>query len=172
MTTYKIWDEGATETMECDTMDEAKDRAEEWLENGEWGDDGAAPSANVGELDADGNVVYQESVSVDIEPNHAVLISNLVGQFGLDDICGTDPDDHDWTAEGEGGLDENPGVWSSGGTTITTQAHCRKCGLHRTVKTTGSQRNPGEHDTVEYELLDDEAIGEHRANGHMDAIPY
>ena len=29
-------------------------------------------------------------------------------------------------------------------------SHCRKCGLHKSERTTGSRRNPGEHDTVEY----------------------
>ncbi len=32
--------------------------------------------------------------------------------------------------------------------------HCRKCGLHRHEHSTGSQKNPGEHDTVSYEMPD------------------
>jgi hypothetical protein len=69
--------------------------------------------------------------------------------------CGDSPDDHDWTAEGEGGCDENPGVWSTGGTSMMFRTHCRACGLRRTEHTTGYQRNPGDHDTVEYEAAAD-----------------
>ena len=76
------------------------------------------------------------------EPDHDALIRAAGG----DTEC-----DHDWTSEGEGGCTENPGVWSTGGTSMTFGAHCRKCGLHRVESTTGSQYNPGEHDTVEYE---------------------
>lgn len=155
MKRYKIWDECASEIIEADSMDDAIEQAQEWLRDGEWGDEGAAPSANVGELEADGNVVDQERTSVDIEPDHAALIGRLVGPYDGDRICGFDPDDHDWTSEGEGGLDENPGVWGHGGTAISVAQHCRRCRLHRTTRYTGSQRNPGEHDTVEYTLLDD-----------------
>lgn len=68
--------------------------------------------------------------------------------------CGYNPDDHDWTAEGEGGCDQNPGVWSTGGTSFVSFTHCRKCGLRRIERTTGCQKNPGEHDTVEYFMPD------------------
>lgn len=84
----------------------------------------------------------ERSVSVEIEADHDAMIRAAGG----DDDC-----DHDWTAEGEGGCDENPGVWSVGGTAMTFATHCRKCGLHRTEHSTGSQRNPGEHDTTTYE---------------------
>ena len=59
--------------------------------------------------------------------------------------------DHEWTSEGEGGCDENPGVWSLGGTTIQTREHCEHCGVTRITISHGSQRNPGESDTVRYE---------------------
>jgi len=82
--------------------------------------------------------------------------------------CGDDPDDHDWTSEGEGGLDENPGVWSTGGTSMVYHSHCRRCGLRRIEHSHGAQRNPGEGDSVEYHLLDDDEIQRHRENGSMD----
>ena len=64
-------------------------------------------------------------------------------------------DEHDWTNEGEGGCDSNPGVWSTGGTGLNFHSHCRKCGLKRVIHHTGSQRNPGECDTTTYENSDD-----------------
>lgn len=63
-------------------------------------------------------------------------------------------DEHDWTSEGEGGLSENPGVWSIGGTRMLFRTHCRHCGMKRTKVSVGAQHNPGEHDTTEYEFVD------------------
>lgn len=97
----------------------------------------------------DAEVLAEETIEVEIEPDHAAKIKEATGHA---EICGTDPDDHDWTSEGEGGLDENPGVWATGGTSIRFESHCRACGLHRTEYVTGSQRNPDDHDTTEYSL--------------------
>lgn len=92
----------------------------------------------------------ERSVTVEIEPCHEHLIKEAAGKTG----CGTSPDDHDWTSEGEGGCTDNPGVWSTVGTSMRYASHCRVCGLKRIECTTGSQRNPGEHDTVSYEMPD------------------
>lgn len=80
-------------------------------------------------------------VAVEIEPDHDALMKAA----GADTNC-----DHEWTSEGEGGCTENPGVWSVGGTAMEFHSHCRVCGLKRVEYNTGAQRNPGEHDTVEY----------------------
>lgn len=53
---------------------------------------------------------------------------------------------------------------------MTVLSHCRKCGLHRTEVFPGSQRNPGQGDSVEYRMLDDDEIEQHRANGSMDSV--
>jgi hypothetical protein len=134
--------------LEADTLDEAieqiQEEADEWCADGAWGDDGAsvevywhlyANSDQTEEMDSG-------SVTVEIEPDHDALIR----------AAGGDPDcEHEWSSKGEGGCDENPGVWSIGGTSMMYAAHCTKCRLHRVNTTTGVQRNPGEHDTVEYE---------------------
>jgi hypothetical protein len=91
--------------------------------------------------DEDGDEVDDGSLSLSVEPKHGVLIEAAGG----DTDC-----DHDWTAEGEGGCSENPGVWSTGGTSMTFATHCTKCGLRRVEVSTGSQKNPGDHDTVQY----------------------
>ena len=110
---------------------------EDWVKEGEWGDDGA--SVSVGwTLEEDGDEIDDGWYTVDIEPNEEALIEAAGG----DTDC-----DHDWTAEGEGGCTENPGVWSTGGTSMSFATHCRKCGLHRVEHTT----NPSEHDTVHFE---------------------
>lgn len=97
--------------------------------------------------------IDSDYVTVEIEPNHEVLIGNATRWAG-DRSCGLDPNDHDWTSEGEGGCDENPGVWSVGGTAMEFASHCRTCGLRRNEYTCGSQRNPGDHDRVEYDMPD------------------
>ena len=140
--TYEYREEGGhTETVDADDMDEAVEMAAELCRGGEWGDEGASVSVWVTEYDATGEETDSRSLIVEIEPDHDAMIRR----------AGGDPDcDHDWTSEGEGGCDQNPGVWSTGGTSMSFASHCRTCGLHRTEYTCGSQRNPGEHDTVEY----------------------
>lgn len=75
----------------------------------------------------------------DQAPNEAALIKDAGGDVDCE---------HIWTAEGEGGCTENPGVWSTGGTSLVFKTHCLNCGLQRTEWFAGFQRNPGEHDTV------------------------
>lgn len=134
-------DGGHSETLDAADMDEAVEMAEELCRGGEWGDEGASVSVWVTEEDEDGEETDRRCITVEIEPDHDVLIKR----------AGGDPDcDHEWTGEGEGGCRENPGVWSTGGTSMSFARHCRLCGLHRTEYVTGSQRNPGERDRVVY----------------------
>lgn len=66
--------------------------------------------------------------------------------------CDSDHLTHSWTRNGEGGCDENPGVWSTGGTTLRFAAHCEHCGIRRVIIARGCQRNPYECDSVKYEV--------------------
>lgn len=135
---------------QCSTTVDIDDRSDaaisaacdEWVEGDEWGDDGASITTRWTLYDDDGNEIDSGSNETEIEPNHEALIRAAGGDVECN---------HDWTSEGEGGCDENPGVWSLGGTAMKFRAHCRHCGLIRVVRSTGSQRNPGEHDTVSYE---------------------
>ena len=63
---------------------------------------------------------------------------------------------HRWTREGCGcgGCAQNPGVRSLGGTTYRYEARCVVCGVRRVETRYGSQRNPGERDSVSYEVGD------------------
>lgn len=139
--------------IEATTLEEAckiaKAKLKDWVRGGDYGNDGASVNAYFVITDDEGGELDNGSVTVEIEPGHEVLIEK---ECHGHEYCGNDPDDHDWTSEGEGGCDQNPGVWSTGGTSMTFASHCRTCGLHRTEYSTGSQRNPGEHDTVEYEM--------------------
>ena len=136
---------GIEAEQDAQAMREAREETESWVREGDYGDEGASVNAWF-TLEDESSVWPDESVEVEIEPNHRALIKAVMGEDG----CGLDPDDHDWTAEGEGGLDENPGVWSTGGTTMLFRTHCATCGLQRREVSTGSQRNPGDHDSIEY----------------------
>jgi hypothetical protein len=131
-------------------LDEARARAEKrlerWVQDGEYGDEGASVSARCTIRDETGEVLDEIHTHVEIEPDHDALIRAAGGDL----TC-----EHDWTREGEGGCTENPGVWSVGGTALVFASHCRKCGLHRRERTIGSYcNNPGKHDTVTYHQPD------------------
>jgi hypothetical protein len=147
-----------------------QEAAEDYVASGEWGDGGGSISVRVYRkgLDACGDESRTdgEVYEIDIEEDHAQKIRDAANGA---EICGEDPDDHDWTGEGEGGLSENPGVWGHGGTAISISEHCRCCGLHRSELNRGSQRNPGEAESeTTYRMLDAEEIAAHRRNGDMD----
>lgn len=143
MSSYRISDDGASETIEADSMTEAMKIAAETWQDGSW-DSKCLISVRVAELDEEG----EETGEVD----------------WVNVECGDDPeapkcteDEHDWCNPHEvvGGLDSNPGVWSKGGTTIVAREVCRHCGCYRTTTNYGSQRNPGQCDTVEYDAADE-----------------
>lgn len=127
---------------ECDSL------TDDWTAEGEWGDEGASVDYwwTLYAVTSEGEEEVAEGRgSVEIEPDHDAMIRAAGG----DADC-----DHEWTSEGEGGCRENPGVWSTGGTSMSFASHCRACGLHRNEYSCGSQRNPGERDTVSYEQPD------------------
>lgn len=158
--------------IEYDAYDyTAKEAARQYVDGGDWGGDldGSiyVKVCRVGIDDnGDDRNVQEEAFTIDLVHvlDHSVAIRKAIGESD----CGENPDDHDWTSEGEGGLKENPGVWASGGTSMQIKSHCRKCCLHRTQYHTGSQRNPGEGDSVEYRSMTDEEIEYHRENGTID----
>jgi hypothetical protein len=141
---------------EWPSRDECEEETQDWIEGGEWGIEGASIDYWWILYDENNEGIASDSGTVEIEPDHEQLIRNATRGAG----CGDDPADHEWNSEGEGGCTENPGVWSTGGTSMVFQSHCEVCGLRRTVRTCGSQRNPGEHDTVEYEMPSEEEVSE------------
>jgi len=65
---------------------------------------------------------------------------------------------HRWARNKSLGCRENPGVVSKGGTVTVVCDVCQHCGLSRTTKTLGSQRQHGQHDTTTYRLPDCAAL--------------
>lgn len=68
--------------------------------------------------------------------------------------------EHDWQTPFSlvGGIKENPGVWSLGGTKMSFHEVCSCCGMHKRELHYGSQRNPDEADTATYEDADEASI--------------
>lgn len=139
-----------TPSIEAADPDEALAAAWEYVHanigDGDYGQDeegGARVRVYVTIEDEDGNEVASDDRWVDIEPDH----DKLVKRAGGDPEC-----PHEWTSEGEGGCDQNPGVWAVGGTGMEYHSHCRLCGLRRVEYHTGPQFDPGDHDMVEYRL--------------------
>lgn len=146
---------GTVDQQDTDARAYAAEMVEEWVREGAWGDDGTIVAVTYRLVDDDAE--WDEvGLSVEIEPAHDLLIHYAVAASARrDESCGDDPADHDWTADGEGGCDQNPGVWSTGGTAMQYSTHCTRCGLHRVEYTTGAQHNPGGHDRVEYTMPDE-----------------
>lgn len=144
-TTYTYREEsGYSVDLKAGSMDEALEKAEALLRDGEWGDYSGWVHAWVvaTEVDEDGDEVdsWQDSASVLIEPEEPACPSGA----------------HDWTGEGEGGLDENPGVWSVGGAAILTSRHCRHCGLvRRTISGDTNAPGAGNRDGTTYRTAED-----------------
>lgn len=146
MPNYRLTDDNYSEIIEADDLEEACRLARDSWESGSW-DTKCIVDIRVTELDDEGD-----------ETNNYSLVSVE---------CGDDPeppecteDDRDWCSPLSvlGGCDSNPGVWSLGGTTIQTMEVCRHCGIYRKNVIHGSQRNPGECDTVEYLPADEDSI--------------
>ena len=127
--------------LDVPTLAEAKRLLREWCEGGSWAPEGDRVEAWI--EDDEGETVW--SGSIDIDPDHEALIEAATLCYE-GDMCGTDPDDHEWTAGKE---------YLTGGTSGECRSYCRRCGLRRVERYTGEQHNPGEANTVEYSMYDD-----------------
>jgi hypothetical protein len=145
--TYRLSDDGYSETTTASSMAEAKWLAAASWENGNWEGGKAIISVQVAELDDAGKAVEIDWVDV------------TVGEDPEAPECSCE-DGHEFIADVNvvGGLTENPGVWSQGGTTIVTKTCCKHCGVYQRETSYGSQRNPGQCDTVEYLDADESSI--------------
>jgi hypothetical protein len=159
MRTYELYCEadGSREIVTAPHLAAAVEKLRAWLAGGEWGDDGAVVGGHVTRMVRGERTDETEEVEVHIQPNHAALMRD----------AGAPDCDHDWSAGGEWGCRENPGVWSFGGT-MEFRSHCRHCGLRREEQVTGSQSNPGEHDTVRYNMPGAEELAAMREAGMLD----
>jgi len=160
--TYLIGDEhGADATVQALSLADALELARDWARDGSWD--------TKCELDV---------FAVELDPSQDDGRDRRgaeVGERVWDTVeVGSDPeppacvaDEHDWQTPHAvvGGLRENPGVWSAGGTTTTYHYVCAHCGCHRRETLHGAQRNPGQADTIEYSPADDASLAWVRSHG-------
>lgn len=152
---YAYHEEGGhSEPIEASSIEEALGLAVERAQEGDWGIDGAVIQIWVTETNDLGEETDRRGTEVEIPPDHEELIRRA-DRDGVTGSCGNDPDDHEWSTEGEGGSDHNPGVWSLGGTRMAYRHHCSQCGLVREAYEPGGQRDPGEGPRYRY-YWDDE----------------
>ncbi len=127
------------------------------LRDGEWGHNERTITADMVqysiEIDADGDEIPDSEEEIDrveigitIETNHEALILDVVGHNSPCLDC-----DHEWVSchASEGGLRENPGVFGGPGAAVSSETHCRKCGLIR-CETSGDTNEDGNSNGVEY----------------------
>lgn len=139
-----VADDGNAE-VEFEATETAKEAAEEYVEDGDWGDDSSGfldvyvwERRRLGDVTADGE---RESFTIALP----VVAPECTES------------EHDWTSPVEvvGGIKENPGVWVNGGGVIIDEI-CRHCGaLKRTDTwaqhggiqglTSVTYEEPGEH---------------------------
>ncbi len=139
MKRYRISNEGVSEVIEAEDNSAAESIATDWIKDGSW-DGKFMADVTIQEIDKQGD-----------DTGDSWGISVEVGEDPEPPDCREDYD-HEWVSPVEvvGGMKENPGVWSTGGTTFVTKQVCRHCGVYRKRTDYGSQRNPGQCDTVEY----------------------
>lgn len=145
--TVRACDDGSHATVEVEHGDDYESAAQDLWDDADYGEGDYCVSVSWEATDAAGEEIASGSFDVEHQTEEP--------------DCPESDDGHDWTAEHEGGCTENPGVWSTGGTSMLRVCHCRHCGMDRTEKTTGCQKNPGDCDTTTYSEPDGEWVAEH-----------
>lgn len=143
MAIYEYREQGGhTEILDCSSLEKAVELGEKLLQDGDWGDPtdenyGGWVTATVVETDDEGNHVDSVSIAVLLTPKEP--------------DCDHDHYEHEWSSEGEGGCDQNPGVWGIGGAAILVREHCIHCGVIR-EEITGDTNPPncGNRNCVRY----------------------
>lgn len=142
---FMIWDDTIRYIIEGDDLECALDYAEKKWQDGSW-DEKQTIQIYAQEIDWDGKTIG-DSITREIE----------VGEDSPAPDC--TEDEHGWRAPQScvGGISDNPGCWSTGGTTMVFKRVCRHCGTYKIETRYGYQRNPGQRDKVEYTEPDDKS---------------
>ncbi len=152
---YRIYDltgGGVTEDIYAETLEDAIEQGREWIEQGDWSsEDGTYRTITlpccVREI-----VRYRseplpgESIDEDATADNDA--HDCSGEYSdeLPECDASDDGEHDWQSPYSlvGGIRENPGVWSNGGTSMSYKEVCAICGKYKIKTSKGSQCNPDE----------------------------
>jgi hypothetical protein len=144
---WQVWSDGALETFRADDSDEAREKAIEWIESGDW-EEKCMVNVHWGKIGKDGKVIEATKENEWVECGEDAETPDCVEE------------EHEWVRPHElvGGCTQNPGVWSLGGTKLKQKSVCENCGMYKVEIWHGNQRNPDEVDEVEYIDSDQESI--------------
>lgn len=120
--------QGGEETIEADSLADAMEQAREWAADGDW-------DATDGTLWVDYSVESEDGEESD---------SGTLAIHPEEPDC-DDGGSHDWQQPYEivGGIEENPGVWGSGGGVKIVEC-CMKCGCQKAIDTWATRPDTGE----------------------------
>lgn len=140
---FEIYDDCCRETIDATDMECAVDWATEYWQEGNW-DTKCLIKLTIEHIGWDDEILDYETIEVEC------------GEDPVAPDC-VDEQEHDWCSPHDivGGLKENPGIWSTGGTTIVSIEVCSHCGCKKRTVNYGSQRNQGQCDTIEYYYSDE-----------------
>lgn len=149
--TRRVWvaDDGNGGPIVYDDADSAEDAAQEYVDDGDWGDDSAGcytiytwPGYYVGEA-------YVEDR--EDRDSHNIVVDP-------DEPDCDDGHEHDWCTPHAvlGGIKSNPGCWAHGGGVIAKEI-CRHCGLLKTTDTYATNPSNG----TPYTQVSYTAMGDH-----------
>jgi hypothetical protein len=146
MKTYTMRDDGgSTESIEAETLSDARRQAREWARAGDWGDDGCVVTVRI--MDEDGNDVECVEVEIaQVEPDCVDGAEHELRDDPIDDF----------------------GCRSLGGTTIVSWQYCLRCGRKRieTDRGTSHHSYEGVRVSVEWQDVDDDDMA--RIREHYD----
>lgn len=113
-------DAGSEDEFDAESEDEAKELAEDWVRDGEWGTAGAVVLVDATSDEDDSFVL-----TVEVEPDE-----NAIDEHDREHQASGHT--HRWESPHDvvGGCTENPGVWALGGVHYGFLEVCR-CGAHR-----------------------------------------
>lgn len=168
MNNYRVYDRtggGVTQDISAVSLEDAIEKGRDWIEDGEWSgcrEDGDIIRLGI-TLDACVRKITHDVGGDDIteeQDAHDCSGSYSDPEPECEEGGGDDDGGHDWQSPHElvGGIDDNPGVWATGGTSMRFATVCGRCGCYRTENRVGCQRNADDADaTVEYRDADDDS---------------
>jgi hypothetical protein len=123
-------------------------------------------------IDDDGDLIDAEGYLIHTAADMGEIDEDATDDNDSYDCSGTYSDDlpecdasedgeHDWQSPHSivGGIRENPGVWSNGGTSFSTKSVCACCGRYNSETDKGSQCHPDEaRSVIEIEDADEASL--------------
>lgn len=152
--TVSIDNDGGSEVIEAESLEDAREQAREFARDGDYGD-------------VESTIWVDWTLSAkDKHGNDKEVASGTVAIDPTEPECGH-AEGHDWRSPYSllGGLKENPGVWGHGGGVIIHEV-CVRCGCERVTDTWAQRPDNGEQGlrSVRYEE------GAHVIDNSLDAI--